>query len=162
MPDNPSWAEDNPTADTVIGPLPVPCTWVVGGHPDGDAVCWERYLSATKYDERRRDLDDTTDPDAVAWLTIDPYEIGSGFDAELGTEYTFEIDGEEVFCVRDADHDDVYATIIDALRAVDFGDDVGELDMVPESGTEYVSEEERELEDIEERREKNAGLGDFA
>lgn len=161
----PQWARENPTTDTRAGKFPVPCTWVLGG-AEADTVIWRRYQIASKYHERERDIptkEALPSPDAVASLSIDLFEAGSGFDAELSEEYCFEVEGREVFCVRDADWDDVVVAIVEALRAIDLGDDFEDLDGIrPDSGEVVVSQQDERRAEIDKRREQNAGLGDFA
>jgi len=159
--ETPQWVEDNPTTTTPAGEYPVPCTWILGP-VDSDGAFWRRYLQATKNDERMEDLTQVEAPDTVASLSINPYEAGSGFDGELRPEYSFEVDGQEVFTVRDADYDDLMETIVEALRAIDLGDDFEEIfDLQPDSGAVVVSEEKRRQAEIEKRREQNAGLTEF-
>jgi hypothetical protein len=162
----PQWAEDTPTTRTAGGVYPVPGSWVLGV-ADGDGAIWRRYPSlATDDDERGRDIE--TDealpsPETIVTLAIDAYEVGSGFGSELAPEYYLEVEGREVFAVRDAHHAEVYGIIVNVLRAIDGGAEFEEIeDLRPETGETVADPQEEQREEIKRRREENAGLGDFA
>ena len=158
-------------------PWPVPGDWVfkdpegggwwqyfgnVGvGHHSSDSI-----LDELKDDESVEDpcgaLDELRGPHAYLKVeTANPDEVSLRNLEDEKIEWTLKVDGTEVFRRVDPDRPDLMGAVAQALHAYHTGDLEGNIaEIVPASGRK--PKDIREQEDLEERKQNNQSLGDFA
>lgn len=159
------WKYEYPTIRTRAGVCPCPAGWVVR-EPDADTVAWQRYpgigeglgTDSEVLDVFEDDTEGYNDArEETAMLVMDPVEI----DMRAGTEtieYELTVDGETVFRRVDPDHADAMVTVAEALSRFSNGRDYDNVS--PESGR--LPDEMQEQQVVEQRKQQNQSLGDFA
>lgn len=138
--------------------FPVPGGWTLG-FVEADGTRW-RYCGDAGVGEAHDNDVDETEPGAYASLGNEPAE-DVGLREEPDLEWTLKVDGVQVFRRVEPGRDDLYGATAQALHAYHTGDlDDCVDEIVPASGRK--PKDVREQDELERRREENAGLDEFA
>lgn len=128
-----TWTDDYPTT-TYRGPhpYPIPEDWVLN-NVEMDGVIWYRYDDAENGQEAEHESDIDWDvsgegPDNVAMLSADP----DPNDLDIVTQ-KFDIDGDPVFTVTDADDDEVWRCVAEVMARVARGEDYSDVPLPNET-----------------------------